>query len=135
MIYFLDTNICIYTLKDKYPPIKKRVQSLAPDRIKIPSIVKAELLFGALKSEQRSRNHDVLERFLDPFEIIPFSDVCAEAYSKIRLDLESKGQMIGPNDIIIAATVFAHHGILVTNNVREYSRILNLKIQDWTHEN
>ena len=131
MNYFLDTDVCIYALKDKFPSVKQWIQKLSPERIKIPSIVKAELLLGVFKSEFPKKNLLIVESFLEPFEIIPFDEKCAVEYAQIRYLLESKGKMIGPNDLIIAAIVLSSHGTLITHNKDEFRRVINLKIQDW----
>jgi len=131
MIYYLDSNICVYFLKGLYPSIMENIQKINPNNIKIPSIVKAELLYGAEKSQQKSKNLSSINRFLEPFEIIPFDDDCSIVYSRIRSSMELKGTIIGPNDYIIAATVLAKNGILVTNNTKEFERIKSLKIENW----
>lgn len=134
MIYYLDTNICVYFLKGLYPSIMGKIKSINAVQIKIPSIVKAELLYGAEKSKQKVKNLTNINRFLEPFEIMPFDDDCSILYSKIRSEMELKGTAIGPNDYIIAATVLAKNGILVTNNNKEFERIKNLKIENWVFE-
>jgi len=131
MIYYLDSNICVYFLKGLYPSIMEIIQNINPNNIKIPSIVKAELLYGAEKSQQKAKNLSNINRFLEPFEIIPFDDDCSIVYSKIRSSMELKGTIIGPNDYIIASTVLAKNGILVTNNTKEFKRVKNLKIENW----
>jgi len=132
MIYFLDTNICVYFLKGLYQSIVDNIQNTNPNNIKIPSIVKAELLYGAEKSQHKIRNLANINRFLEPFEIISFDDECAIAYSKIRASMELKGTIIGPNDYLIAATVLAKNATLVTNNTKEFKKVHNLKIENWT---
>ncbi len=131
MIYYLDSNICIYFLKGLYSSIMENIKNINPDNIKIPSIVKGELLYGAEKSEQRTKNLTRINQFLEPFEIVPFDNNCSVVYSRIRADMEQKGTGIGPNDYIIAATVLAKNGILVTNNTKEFERIKNLRIENW----
>lgn len=131
MNYFLDTNICIYFLKGKSNNIENQIKNLNPNRIKIPSIVKAELLLGALKSVNGKKNRELVLNFLDPFEIIGFNGKESEIYSEIRSNLESKGLPIGPNNLIIASIVLNHNGILVTNNEKEFSRIESLKLENW----
>lgn len=131
MIYTLDTNTCIYFLNGKYESIKERLMSLPPDRIKIPAIVKAELLFGAFKSNRREETVEKVEQFLSPFEIISFGDKAAYEYGSIRLALEISGNPIGPNDLIIAAITIAENATLVTHNVSEFSRVSKLKFEDW----
>lgn len=132
MIYYLDTNICVYFLKGLYPSIMENIQITNPSNIKIPSIVKAELLYGAEKSQHKTKNLANINRFLEPFEIIPFDDDCSIVYSKIRSAMELKGSVMGPNDYIIAASVLAKNGILVTNNTKEFEKVKNLKIENWT---
>lgn len=131
MNYYLDTNICIYFLKGKSSEIQNKLTKVNPNRIKIPSIVKAELLLGALKSNQVKKNREIVLDFLNPLEIIPFDDGASEIYSEIRSNLERHGQPLGPNDLIIASTVVSKNGILVTNNEKEFSRVPSLKIENW----
>lgn len=131
MIRFLDTNICIYFLKGLHPSIKSKLMAHGPEEIKIPAIVKAELLYGAAKSAKQEENHDRVERFLDPFEIVAFDDTATDRYADIRSRTEAKGTPVGPNDLIIAATVMSQNGILVTNNTREFQRIPDIRIENW----
>ena len=133
MKYYLDTNICIYFLKAQKINLKHKILSENPNNIKIPSIVKAELLYGAEKSQRREDNIDKVVQFLFPLEIIGFNDHESIEYSKIRADLEIRGKIIGPNDLIIAAIVKANDGILITNNTKEFERVRDLKIEDWTN--
>ncbi|HON80454.1 MAG TPA: type II toxin-antitoxin system VapC family toxin [Spirochaetota bacterium] len=132
MMYYLDTNICVYFLKGLHQSIVENIKKINPGNIKIPSIVKAELLYGAQKSQHKTKNLTNINRFLEPFDIIPFDDDCAITYSKIRASMELKGTIIGPNDYIIAATVVAKNGILVTNNTKEFQKVKNLKTENWT---
>jgi tRNA(fMet)-specific endonuclease VapC len=131
MKYYLDTNICIYFLKGLYPLLLHKILAHRPDSIKIASIVKAELLYGAEKSRKKEENLDKLNRFLLPYEIVSFDDKAAVRYSGIRAELEKTGVVIGPNDMIIAATVLAGDGILITNNEREFQRVSGLVIENW----
>ncbi len=131
MKYFLDTNICIYYLKGINTNIKRKLLEKHPDDIKIASIVKAELLYGAEKSIQKKDNLTKVQDFLFPFEIIPFANEETYTYSIIRSTLEKKGKIIGPNDLLIASIVLENDGILVTNNVKEFKRIDRLKIENW----
>ncbi|ULH30205.1 type II toxin-antitoxin system tRNA(fMet)-specific endonuclease VapC [Leptospira weilii] len=131
MNYFLDTNICIYFLKGKSENIERNIRKLNPNRIKIPSVVKAELLLGVFKSNDKKKNREIVLSFLDPFEIIGFNDIESEIYAEVRSDLETQGIPIGPNDLLIASIVLSSNGILVTNNEKEFKRIPNLKIESW----
>lgn len=130
-MYYLDTNTCIYYLNGRYPKLKDKIMSTPPGQIFIPSVVMAELLFGAAKSKQKKDNLEKVERFLDPFEIKMFDDSAAYVYAKIRHDLEKEGSVIGPNDLLIASIVKTNKGVIITGNIREFSRIKGLKIQNW----
>lgn len=132
MIYYLDTNICIYFLVGKYPQLLAKMMSFSPNDIKIPAIVKAELLHGAEKSLKRDENLLKISSFLLPFEIMPFDSAGAGYYGKIKASLEKNGMLIGPNDLIIAATALAGNAILVTNNTAEFNRVEGLQLEDWT---
>jgi len=105
--------------------------SLSPNEISIPAIVKAELLLGAYKSQKKKDNVKKVEQFLEPFEIIPFEDQMAYVYADIRNTMEKKGILIGPNDLFIASIVRFNDGILVTNNVEEFTRIKELHVVNW----
>jgi tRNA(fMet)-specific endonuclease VapC len=94
-------------------------------------MVKAELWYGALKSARPKEGLSLVKRFLAPFEIIPYDDNAAEHYGAIRLDLEQRGQRIGYNDLVIAATVMANGGILATGNSKEFKRIPGLRLETW----
>ncbi len=132
MKYFLDTNICIYLLNGSSKKLAEKVLSLSPSNIKIPLIVKAELLFGAEKSKRKKENIEKVERFLSSMEILPFDETSAVSYSKIRVKLELTGNVIGPNDLLIASIVIANNGTLVTNNLKEFKRVPKLKTVNWT---
>jgi len=132
MRYFLDTNICIHALKGQYPAIKNHLLSKKPSDIAIPAIVHAELYYGALKSSAKSKVLEALKTFLDPFEIIAFNSSCSLVYAEIRADLEKRGAVIGPNDLIIAATALAYNAVLVTANTKEFLRVKKLVVEDWT---
>jgi len=134
MNYFLDTNICIYLLNDKFHQIREKIGNLNTSDIKISSVVAAELIYGAYKSEKREYNLSRFGKFLSAYEIIPFDKSMINMYGEIRAELERKGKMIGWNDLLIAATVMANGGVLVTNNTDEFSRIDKLILEDWTKE-
>lgn len=131
MIYCLDTNTCIYFLKGQSDKIRKNLLKLHPAEIKIPSIVKGELLLGAYKSNHKKKNKEAVLLFLNPFEILGFGNTEAEIYAELRGDLEAKGKSIGPNDLLIASIALAYNGILVTNNEKEFKRVGNLRVENW----
>jgi tRNA(fMet)-specific endonuclease VapC len=130
-VFFLDTNSCIYFLNGKYGNIRKRLLSTSPNEIKISSIVKAELLLGAEKSKAKETTLEKLERFLDPFEIVPFDDQVSYVYAQVRGVTESLGKIVGPNDLLIASTVIFYEGILITNNTKEFEVISELRLENW----
>ncbi|MCD6122501.1 MAG: type II toxin-antitoxin system VapC family toxin [Spirochaetales bacterium] len=132
MKYFLDTNICIYYLKGMYPKLKEKLLNHNPEMIVIPSITKAELLYGAEKSQRKEENLEKINEFLLPYCIQGFNDAETTTYAIIRKELEEDGTSIGPNDIIIASIVLANNGVLITKNTKEFNRIRGLEIEDWT---
>ena len=134
-MYFLDSDICINLMRGRLPHTFDVMSRSSPSLFAIPAIVESELRTGAQKSSRPMENLLLLERFLAPFASIPFDRSCAIAYAKIRAHLESTGNKIGPNDLLIAATVIAHEGVLVTGNVREFSRVPNLALEDWEEVN
>ena len=132
MIVFLDTSICVLALRRSCPWVGERVKSMSAELVKVPTIVMAELILGAFKSPRPGETMQAVREFLRPFETVPFCSRCAMEYGRLRADLERRGISIGPNDMIIAATVLAHGGTLVTHNLREFRRVAGLGIEDWT---
>jgi tRNA(fMet)-specific endonuclease VapC len=130
-MHFLDTNICIYYLNGKYKSVEEYFKAMSNHEIKIPIIVKAELLFGIEKSKLKEINRNKYERFIKSFDIINLDDEALNQYTRIRLQLERDAVIIGSNDILIASIVLAHNGILVTHNTREFRRVSGLKMEDW----
>ena len=130
-MYLLDTNVCIHLLNKRHTSIEKHFRSHSPTEIALCSIVKAELLFGARHSQRVSANLQRLKQFFAPLASLAFDDHCAEEYAQIRVDLTAQGKIIGPNDMLIAAICRANNIILVTHNVREFSRIVGIEIEDW----
>jgi len=115
----------------KYPALLTKMLSFNPNDIKIPAIVKAELLHGAEKSLKRDENKNKLLSFLLPFEIVPFDDAAAVHYGRVKATLEQSGMLIGPNDLVISATVLAQNATLVTNNTKEFRRVEELRLENW----
>lgn len=130
-VFFLDSDICIDLLRGKLPETYEVMKRSNPKLFAICAVVEAELRTGAQKSDHPKKNLFLLETFLAPFQRIPFDSECAMAYAKVRSQLEREGCPIGPNDTLIAATVLAHNGTLITGNVREFSRVQGLELEDW----
>ncbi len=131
-MYFLDTNTCIFYLNGTSEAVRDRILACPPDQIKIPSIVKAELVFGVYKNQNRGSNLKKLEAFLSSFEMVPFTDFMTYIYADIRQKTEQTGQIIGPTDLLIASITLYHTAVLVTNNTTEFRRVENLYLEDWT---
>jgi len=131
MQYLLDTNICIYLIKQKPPKVLARFKTLALSDIGISSITVAELEYGVYKSQQQEKNRNALMQFLIPLEIVKFDQAAATLYGAIRSDLENRGLVIGGMDMLIAAHALSLSITLVSNNVREFSRIANLSLENW----
>lgn len=132
MKYFLDTNIIIYSLKGSFPKIKSHFLKVPSQSIVVPSIVMAEIEYGARKSYDYQKTIQQYHLFTDIFEKISFSSSASSYYGDIRSRLEKNGTPIGANDLLIASIVLADKGILVTHNTREFCRIPELQIEDWT---
>ncbi len=131
MKYLLDTNTCIRYINGRSQTVAERLNALAVGEAVVCSIVKAELFFGALRSQNPIKTLDGQRLFLALFDSLPFNDAAAEHYGRIRADLTTKGTIIGGNDLLIAAIALANGLILVTHNTREFGRIPELKIEDW----
>ena len=132
MKYLLDTNICIYLLKDTYPAIKEKLFSLSPSSVYLSSVTLYELEYGASKSQWSEKTRLQLAMFFAPFTILPFDTEDAVTAGKIRSDIEKKGTPIGPYDLQIAAQGVSRNLTVVTHNTDEFSRVENLRIEDWT---
>lgn len=130
-VYLLDTNACIRFLNNSSPILVKRFRSCAPSEIFLCSIVKAELYYGARNSSKPAENLRVLETFFAPLVSLPFDDNASEVAGQLRTELKRSGTPIGPNDLLIAATAVANSKVLITNNVKEFSRVPGLKFEDW----
>ncbi len=133
MKYLLDTNTCIRYINGRSQKIVDRLDNLPKKDAVVCSVVKAELWFGAERSQNPSKTMAGQKRFLDLFVSLPFDDSAALHYAQIRADLAQKGTPIGGNDLI-AAIALANDLILVTHNTGEFSRITGLKIDDWELE-
>ncbi len=130
-MFLLDTNACIRVLNGSSPAVAARLQVTSPAEVRLCSVVKAELIYGARKSARVGDNLRLLLRFFAPLVSLPFDDRCAEEAGLIRLDLERSGRPIGPSDLLIAATARANDLVLVTHNRREFERVPGLRIDDW----
>ena len=131
MKYILDTNICIYIIKKKPESVIKKFEKLKASSVAISTITLSELYFGVAKSSKLDENMVALLEFISPLEVLDFTNADALIYGKIRNLLEKKGSPIGAMDLLIAAIAKCQDLILVTNNTKEFSRIPELKIENW----
>ncbi len=131
MKYLLDTNSCIYLIKNKPKKLLKKFTSIKPKDVAISSITVSELWYGVFKSTKQKENEMALREFLLPFTTISFDDKSAEIYGVIRSELEKKGKTIGAMDMLIGSISLAHDLTLVTNNEKEFKRIKKLKVENW----
>lgn len=132
MLYMLDTDICIYTIKKRPDRIIEKIQRLDPKDVGISSITMAELQFGAEKSTKTNESRQALDKFAAPFQILRFDEHAALHYGRIRAFLEKAGTPIGAMDLLIAAHARSLPITLVTNNVREFERVPGLSVERWT---
>jgi tRNA(fMet)-specific endonuclease VapC len=129
--YLLDTNICIYIRQKRPEHVLRRFRKLQPGEAVLSVITYGELFYGAVKSRQRVAALEGLRELVNLLPALPLPEAAAEVYGSIRAELESKGEMIGNNDLWIAAHAIAAGLILVTNNENEFRRVRKLKIQNW----
>lgn len=134
MKYMLDTNICIYIIKQKPASVLSKFREFNPGDICISSITLAELEYGVEKSEHKERNRIALAGFLVPIEVLPFSEKASGIYGKIRANLEKQGNIIGAYDLLIGAHAMSENLTLVSNNLREFERIPGLVCENWVTE-
>jgi tRNA(fMet)-specific endonuclease VapC len=127
----LDTNICIYAIKQKPAEVIAALQKIDPCDVCVSSVTYADLVHGVEKSNAVEKNRLALTLFLSNIEIKNFDADAAEKYGRIRADLEKRGTPIGPLDMMIAGHAAATDCVVVTNNTKEFSRVEGLKIVNW----
>ena len=130
-MYLLDTNVCIYFMKNTYPLLTQRLLSHDPSELLISSLTVLELEYGAEKSNWGDKTRQKMAMFLAPFTILPFETNDALSAARIRAYLERHGIIIGAYDIQIAAQGLSRGLTVVTHNTGEFSRIPELKLEDW----
>jgi tRNA(fMet)-specific endonuclease VapC len=129
--FLLDTNICIYIINNRFEGSTSWIINAGIENVCVSSISVAELEFGITKSTKFDETQTALYKFLSGFNLIDFDAVAARSYGRIRADLQSKGNIIGAMDMLIAATAISNEMILISNNVGEFSRVKGLKIENW----
>ena len=131
MIYLPDTNALIRFLNPGSNAVKNHFIEVDPSSISLGSVTKAELYYGAMKSSRSADNLKLLDELFANFNSFSFDDSAAVKYGEIRSELARKGTPIGPNDLMIAAIALVHNAVVVTHNMREFSRVAGLKTVDW----
>lgn len=131
MKVMLDTNICIYIIKQQPKSVVERFATFSVGDVGISVITLAELEYGASKSSQPARNREALEQFISPLETAVFERQATIVYGKIRALLEKRGRPIGSMDLLIAAHALSLDVRLVTNNVKEFKRVPGLQVENW----
>lgn len=126
----LDTNVIVHCLKGREPAASKFLAA-SPSQVAIPSVVGYELEYGTLRIASPARRR-ILAGMLETLEEVPFDRAAARESARVRLDLERRGIVIGPLDLLIAGTALSRGATLATSNTREYSRIKGLRLEDWT---
>lgn len=129
--YLLDTNICIYIAKHNPPAVRERFSRHTVDELAMSVVTLGELRFGAEKSQSRERALAVIAQLEATMQIAPLTEAVGEHYGQIRAALQQRGEMIGNNDLWLAAHARAEGWILVTNNEREFVRVEGLQIENW----
>ena len=132
MKFMLDTNICIYIIKQKPQKVMEHFRRYLAGDVGISSITLAELQYGVAKSQHVQENQEALKEFVLPLEIAQFDEDAARAYGTVRAGLEKSGKPIGAMDTLIGAHALSLGLTLVTNNTKEFKQIKNLKVVDWT---
>ena len=130
-LYMLDTDITSYVMKRANEPLLKKLRTVAVNDVCISVITKSELSYGVEVSPRRAQDQAALKAFLNYVEVLNFPDEAADHYAKIRADLKSRGAMIGGNDLFIAAHARSLGLTLITNNIREFSRVRDLALENW----
>lgn len=128
----LDTNVCIHIIRRRPQAVLRRFEDYGVGEVGVSSVTVAELRYGAEKSSRAEQNLEALSRFLLPLEVLAFGEEAAAAYGWVRAELERAGTPIGPLDTLIAAHAVSVSVPLVTNNTREFWRVSELEVEDWS---
>jgi tRNA(fMet)-specific endonuclease VapC len=131
--YMLDTNICIYVIKNYPPKLRERFNRLA-EQLCVSSVTLAELFYGAEKSSRRLENLQAIEQFCSRLEVLAFSPKAAAHFGQIRADVERLGKPVGPFDMLIGAHARAEGLIVVTNDAREFRPLPGVQVENWVDD-
>ncbi len=129
--YMLDTNLCVLVLRDRPQALRERF-NLEADGLCISTVVLTELLHGAQKSARPEHNRSAVENFAARLEVLPFDVNAAGHAADIRAALERQRAMIGGYDVLIAGHARSRGLVVVTNDLREFTRVDGLRVEDWS---
>ena len=132
MRFMLDTNTCVDLIRQRNDRILRKVKRRRAEDLCVSSVTLSELEYGAAKSGDPGKNRLALAEFMAPLSVMPYDDAAAPVYGRVRAELERAGTPIGPLDTMIAAHALALGLTVVTDNEREFRRVADLKIQNWT---
>jgi tRNA(fMet)-specific endonuclease VapC len=132
MRFLVDTNILIFLCNSKSLLLEKRFTRHQPEEFGVSSITVGELIYGVKKSRHVERNLHAILKILSPFIIIDFDSADGWEYGDIRSSMEKKGMLIGANDCLMAAQARRRGLTVITNNIREYKRVPDLQVEDWS---
>jgi tRNA(fMet)-specific endonuclease VapC len=130
--YMLDTDTYSYIMRRSHDALLKKLAKIPVSDVCISVITKSELLYGVEVSPKQQQDEAAVEALLRYVEVLDFPDEASSHYAKIRADLKSRGVMIGANDLLIAAHARSLGITLITNNTREFRRVRDLAIENWT---
>ncbi len=132
MKYLVDTNILIFLCNSKSIKLERKFKRHNPEHFAVSSITVGELIYGVNKSQRKEKNLEAILKILSPFNVIDFNSSDAWEYGDVRAELELKGQIIGGNDMLIAAQARKRNLTVITNNSKEFKRVSKLKVVDWS---
>ena len=130
-MYLLDTNICIYAMKNTYPALSQKLFRISPSEIFVSSVTVGELEYGCFKSKWGERTKNIMNLFLAAYTILPFDRDDAAVFGRIRAELAKTGSPIDPYDLQIAAQGISKGLTVVTHNTGEFSRVSGIALEDW----
>ncbi len=133
-MYLLDTNICIYAMKNIYPSLTKKLFEMDPAEIFLSTVTIAELEYGCAKSMWEARSRSITNIFVATYSVLPFEQDDAVLSGRLRAELAKVGKPIGPYDILIAAQGIARGLTVITHNTEEFRRVPGIQLEDWTEK-
>ena len=130
-LYMLDTDTCAFILRRSSPALLARIQEVPLQQQAASVITLAELLYGVQVSSKKKANRAAVDELMRHLTVVEWSRDAAEHYAQIRADLKKKGQLIGSNDLLIAAHARSTGAVVVTNNVKDFGRVKGLEVENW----